>query len=98
MVSLLYPKKAMSTNDVPHCRPLYEELGSDGVKVFKNIFDNNNQELRDKFFRHPLIIRLWPILNKEYKYEHCFCKASPNEGLMSTYSVIEGTLRKAYNI
>lgn len=42
MVALLYPKKAMTHERDIQCLPLYEELGDEGVRVFKNIFDNNN--------------------------------------------------------
>lgn len=42
MVALLYPKKAMTQDGDVKCQPLFEALGEEGVKVFKNIFDNNN--------------------------------------------------------
>jgi hypothetical protein len=89
-VTLLFPKKAIVAN---HCTPLLNVLGDNGVKVFKNIFDNNNQALRDQFFKHPFIRTLWPLLRDKYRYEHCFCKAGPNPDLVSTYKMIIETLQ-----
>lgn len=47
MVTLIYPAKALikvENDKEPYaaCEPLYEMLGSDGIYIFKDIFENNN--------------------------------------------------------
>ena len=37
-----------------------EQLGEEGVLLFRGIFDKNTHEQVKKFFSHPLIINLWP--------------------------------------
>ena len=53
---LLYPAKGIEGA----CEPLYECLGEKGIRVFRDIFANNNAQLIKEFFTHPIIKRLWP--------------------------------------
>ena len=39
---LIYPTKGINNN----CRPLCEALGEEGIKVFRDIFNNNNFKKR----------------------------------------------------
>lgn len=48
MVALLNPQKCINKeNGSPKCKALYESLGDNGVKIFKDIFRNNNKKLVD---------------------------------------------------
>jgi hypothetical protein len=37
-----------------------EQLGEEGVLLYRGIFDKNTHEQVKKFFSDPLIINLWP--------------------------------------
>ena len=56
MIALLYPAKAivesLRTDRIgqPSCPRVYENLKDEGIRTFKELFDNNNKELRDSFF------------------------------------------------
>ncbi len=61
MIALLYPAKAivdsLRTDRVgqPSCPKVYENLGDEGIKIFKELFDNNNKGLRDSFFNDEFV-------------------------------------------
>ncbi len=45
-----------------------KHLGELGLKLYKTIFDNNNIGLIDKFFKDPLINKLWPKIVENMTY------------------------------
>jgi hypothetical protein len=56
MVSLINPQKAvLNSNGSPKIKDLYNAIGSDGLKTFKDIFKNNNKKLVDLFLSHDFI-------------------------------------------
>lgn len=50
MVAMLHPTKATiksskkGKEDMPTCQPLFEALGENDIKIFRDIFKNNNQK------------------------------------------------------
>jgi hypothetical protein len=60
-VLLLNPAKGIveskkkDKNLGPACDQLYAALGKDGVKIFRDIFSNNNRAQIHKFFTNPIV-------------------------------------------
>ena len=48
---LLYPAKGINNA----CQPMCETLGEGGIRVFRDIFTNNNASMITEFFTHPVI-------------------------------------------
>ena len=65
---MLYPARGPSSgkNPVKSSNPqsrVYRTIGEQGMVVFKKfITENNNKGLREIYFSHPFIRRLWPTL------------------------------------
>jgi hypothetical protein len=53
---LIYPAKGIEGA----CQPLCQVLGEDGIRVFRDIFANNNATMVAEFFTNPIIKKLWP--------------------------------------
>jgi hypothetical protein len=53
---LLYPAKGIDGA----CQQLCETLGQDGIRVFRDIFANNNSDLVAEFFTNHIMKKLWP--------------------------------------
>jgi hypothetical protein len=104
MIALIYPAKAILSSKrneklgEPACPRLFENLGEEGIHLFKGIFENNNKDQRDEFFTHKLVKKLWPLVLKKLTYEHCFGRSSPNKDIYKTYRAIETELKVKYGL
>ena len=91
---LLYPAKGINGA----CAPLCDTLGEEGIRVFRDIFTNNNAAMITEFFTHPVIVKLWPQVARRMESEHCFKKTGPNESIRLTYCKITQTLEEKFNL
>ncbi|TNV80378.1 hypothetical protein FGO68_gene1187 [Halteria grandinella] len=67
---------------------IYIDLGDDGMKLFKSIFDNNCKQLVKEFFSHPFILKIWKACIKQnLSFKICFDK-EPKEELKVTYKLV----------
>jgi hypothetical protein len=66
------------------CNPLLAALSTDEIDIFREIFVNNNVNLRHSFFTNPLVKKIWPIVIKNMTYSDMF-KKQPKENLYATY-------------
>ena len=104
MIVLLYPAKSiedsmrMSKLGEHSCSRIYQNLGEDGNSIFKKFFENNNKEQREMFFTHAFIVRLWPSILANLKYEHCFKRASPNLEILPTYALITTNFEDVFKL
>ena len=96
---MLHPTKATTKSrkkdrrDLPTCPPLYEALGENEIKIFRDIFKNNNQRQIKRFFTDEFIQKLWPAIKKSMQLEHCFKNCNPNDKILNTYSEIKHILQ-----
>ena len=51
---LVYPNKGGSKNKAP-CGALYQQLGDDGILIYRNIFSGNNHDTVESFFSSQVI-------------------------------------------
>lgn len=84
---LLYHSFGPSVKKQPSASsPIYQQLGDDGMLLFKQIFDNNNKDLIQQFFTHDLIIKLWNnAIFKYLTYDACFDARGPNPEIGYTF-------------
>ena len=53
---------------MPACVELYNALKDEGLELFRDIFNNNNKQLIQKFFTNAIIRKLWPYLEKNLTF------------------------------
>jgi hypothetical protein len=67
MVLLLYPNKGTTATKTGKerkrapCNELFDTLDADTIKVYVEVFVNNNQDLIAKFLSDPFIQDLWNL-------------------------------------
>ena len=71
-------------------------MDEEGFERYKCVFDNNNKDLIEKFFRDPVIKKLWPIFRKKILYKDCF-KNEPIEEIYPSYQKITRMMNE-YNL
>ncbi len=70
MVALINPQKAvLNPNGSPRSKGVYEALGKEGLKLFKDIFRNNNRKVVDMFLSHDFIKLIWPVIIQDITYQ-----------------------------
>lgn len=78
---------------------IYQQLGDDGMLLFKLIFDNNNKELINMFFSNDLIIKLWaPVIFKFLTFESCFGNNGPNDQIEYTFRVMSHMMSTQFGL
>jgi len=78
---------------------IFEILGEDGMTLFKRCITlNNNERLRDEFFCHNLIRKIWPCVRVFMTEEACFGKKGPNKDLKKTYKLMTNIVEKTYGL
>ncbi len=91
---------------------VYKLLKDEGMNVFKlSISSNNNEDLRDKFFKNPIIKQLWEKLAPQMKLSDFFGerpsmnkdnqpkgKKGPNEKIKATYPEISKIMKQRYGL
>jgi hypothetical protein len=67
---MLCPSKGPSSGKHPTKQfdkesKVFKVLGTDGMILFKKfITENNNKSLRDRYFSHPFIRKIWPAIRQ----------------------------------
>lgn len=74
------------------CQRLIDILGDGGLKLYRDIFSNNNRKLVAEFFGDPIIRSLWEFVKPRLTYKMCFKKETPNQSIILTYQQITKTL------
>ena len=104
VILLLCPAFGPSTTRVPE-KPLnkntkvFKLLKDEGMKIYKlSISGNNNMDLRDRFFKTPIIVRLWEKYAPIMTLKDFFAKTEPKKELSQTFSEITGVMRKRYGL
>ena len=104
VILLICPAFGPSTTKVPE-KPLnkntkvFKLLRDEGMKIYKlSITDNNNLHLRDRFFKTPIIVRLWEKYAPLMTLKDFFAKTDPKKELSPTFSEITGVMRKRYGL
>jgi len=103
MTLLIYPAKGIIKRDKSgavtkiKCEEAYEVLGDNGVELYKEIFDNNNKQLVERFFSDCFIKRLWPMIQAELRFEHCFNEDGSHLQIKSTYKSA-GNMVKGFGV
>eukprot|EP00347_Sterkiella_histriomuscorum_P015067 403358435 len=103
VVLLLNPAKGLNgetkTKLSGHpCWRLIEDLGEQGLRVYRDIFSNNNRKLVAEFFSDPIIRKLWEFVKKKLTYKMCFKKDAPNFNIILTYQQITKTLETTFKL
>lgn len=89
------PKSVKSAKPKPVIVKL--RLGIEGMELFKDFFENNNNELIEKFFTDSLIKQLWPTVLENLTYELC-SKKKPNADLERTCRTITSMLPERFGL
>ena len=102
---LLYPAYGPSSGtktkkEVDENSEIFQLLKKDGMDLFKTmITDNNNDEMREAFFKNNVIRRLWPILRPVLTRDICFPRGNgPNQAILPTYREITDEMNDRYGL
>jgi hypothetical protein len=96
-ILMLYPAKGPSSGKDPvkSSNPqsrVYWAIGEEGMVVFKKfITENNNKGLREIYFSHPFIRRLWPTLIPHMTADLVFKTGLPSKeaiGILPSFYLI----------
>ena len=96
-ILMLYPAKGPSSgkNPVKASNPqsrVYRAIGEEGMVVFKKfITENNNKGLREIYFSHPFIRRLWPTFLPHMTADLLFKTGLPSKearGILPSFYLI----------
>ena len=96
-ILMLYPARGPSSgrNPVKSSNPqsrVYRTIGEQGMVVFKKfITENNNKGLREIYFSHPFISRLWPTLIPHMTADLVFKTGLPSKeasGILPSFYLI----------
>ena len=71
------------------------------MKVFKTaITANNNEDLRDEFFREPIVIKIWEKLGSQITMKDFFKVkvGNPNKKIFKTYSSVTKIMEGRYHL
>jgi hypothetical protein len=104
LVLLLNPAKGIKESKrkdrelEPACPELYHTLGPEGLKIFREIFNNNNKTLIQAFFNHSIVRQLWSYIHSNLTEEHCFKRASLNQGIRLTFVHITQILQSDFKL
>jgi hypothetical protein len=74
---------------------VYKLLKDNGMRVYKEcLTTNNNESLRDEFFRTPIIRQIWEKLAPKITLKDFFGTADGfNEKIIPTYSEISRSMK-----
>jgi hypothetical protein len=103
VIILLYPAFGPSTGKKvkkefnPNTK-VNKLLGEEGMKIFKQAITlNNNEEMRDKFFKSKIIRDLWNKVVPKMKLNEFF-KDKPNLKIKPTYNYITFIMESRYGL
>jgi len=77
---------------------IYQLLGDEGMRLFKQIFDNNSKELVKEFFEHPFIRMIWPEVVAHLTHQVCFDHNGPNPEIELTFREITRIMTYDYRL
>lgn len=99
VMTLLNPCKAImqskkkGKNLGPSCDQVARTLTDKDLDIYKNIFSNNNREQVTRFFKDPLIRKLWEgHVQHHLTFKDCFKNGIPDNGIVLTYKQITKAL------
>ena len=75
-----------------------ENLGDEGILIYKTIFDRNKEETRDKFLLDKLISKsLWPVF-QQVPIELCFKNGEVKDKMVATYREMTRIVEGSYEL
>jgi hypothetical protein len=103
VILLVYPAFGPNTGKDP--KPfnkdtnVYRLLQDEGMAIYKTaITDNNNEELRDKFFLTPIVAKIWKKIAINMTLKEYFDNKEPNLKILPSYFEVTRVMRRRYRL
>ncbi len=79
--------------------PFFHAILKDaGMELFKLIFENNNKQLVARFFNHPFIQRLWPVVLPAMTFVNFFDRSNQTSDIRYTFCVMTSQMQTLFGL